>query len=336
MSRRLAHIAAASLLAAAGLLCSATASSASPGDSFGGTWVDPAGRAVVAVTDPSALAEVRATGAQARLVRYSEAELNATTARLDRAARHAPKTITSWYADLPANRVVVTALPGTAAAARDFAITAGAAPGLLQVTTESERPTPHANVYGGDPIRTSVASRCSTSFTVVGGFLTGRHCAARVGEPVYTPGGLRMGQVAAMGPATSDYAFVRLDAGWTPIGKVRAGANLIPVAGATSAPIGASVCRWGSTTGWRCGTVLAKNVTVFYADGVIHGLTRTNACSEPGDSGGPFLAGNQAQGITSGGSGNCTSGGTTFFQPVAAPLAALGLTLLTSPVVRVT
>ena len=55
----------------------------------------------------------------------------------------------------------------------------------------------------------------------------------------------------------------------------------------------------------------------------------TNVCAEPGDSGGSWLSGNQAQGVTSGGSGNCTSGGTTFFQPVNEILGRYGLTLVT-------
>ncbi len=53
-------------------------------------------------------------------------------------------------------------------------------------------------------------------------------------------------------------------------------------------------------------------------------------CAEPGDSGGSLLAGNQAQGVTSGGSGDCTSGGTTYFQPVNEILQTYGLRLLTS------
>nr|WP_308167771.1 trypsin-like serine protease [Catellatospora tritici] len=53
-------------------------------------------------------------------------------------------------------------------------------------------------------------------------------------------------------------------------------------------------------------------------------------CAEPGDSGGSLIAGSQAQGVTSGGSGNCTSGGTTYFQPVNEILQAFSLTLMTS------
>ncbi|HEX2773599.1 MAG TPA: S1 family peptidase, partial [Micromonosporaceae bacterium] len=104
----------------------------------------------------------------------------------------------------------------------------------------------------------------------------------------------------------------------------------VTVAGSSEAAVGASVCRSGSTTGWRCGTIQSKNATVNYAQGSVSGLTRTNACAEPGDSGGSWLSGQQAQGVTSGGSGNCTSGGTTYFQPVNEILSAYGLTLRTS------
>jgi streptogrisin C len=42
-----------------------------------------------------------------------------------------------------------------------------------------------------------------------------------------------------------------------------------------------------------------------------------------------WLSGNQAQGVTSGGSGNCASSGTTYFQPVNEILGRYGLTLVT-------
>ena len=62
-----------------------------------------------------------------------------------------------------------------------------------------------------------------------------------------------------------------------------------------------------------------------YPQGVVSGLIRTNVCAEPGDSGGPLFAGTAAIGLTSGGSGNCTTGGTTFFQPVTEALSVYGL-----------
>ena len=95
------------------------------------------------------------------------------------------------------------------------------------------------------------------------------------------------------------------------------------VSTAANAFVGESVTRTGSTTGTKTGTVQALNVTVRYqGGGVVRGLVQTNACAEPGDSGGPFYDGAKALGLTSGGSGDCRRGGTTFFQPVTAALNA--------------
>jgi streptogrisin C len=64
-------------------------------------------------------------------------------------------------------------------------------------------------------------------------------------------------------------------------------------------------------------------------------MIRTNVCAEPGDSGGSLVTNPgsattvRAVGLTSGGSGNCRSGGTTYFQPVTEALSANGLTLVT-------
>ena len=99
------------------------------------------------------------------------------------------------------------------------------------------------------------------------------------------------------------------------------------VSGSDEAAVGASICRSGRTTGWRCGNVRAKNVTVNYSDGPVYGMTTTSACVEGGDSGGSFISGNQAQGVTSGGSGNCSSGGDSIFQPLQPILQKYGLRL---------
>ncbi|MCY0932018.1 trypsin-like serine protease, partial [Streptomyces sp. H27-H1] len=53
----------------------------------------------------------------------------------------------------------------------------------------------------------------------------------------------------------------------------------------------------------------------------------TNVCAEPGDSGGALYDGTKALGITSGGSGNCSVGGTTFYQPVPEALTKYKVTL---------
>ena len=61
----------------------------------------------------------------------------------------------------------------------------------------------------------------------------------------------------------------------------------------------------------------------------MRGLTRTTACAHYGDSGGSFIAaGIHAQGVASGGSGNCYTGGVTYFQPVNPILSRFRLTLV--------
>jgi streptogrisin D len=70
--------------------------------------------------------------------------------------------------------------------------------------------------------------------------------------------------------------------------------------------------------------VTAVGASVTYEEGTVNGLIDTNVCAEPGDSGGALFDGGTALGLTSGGSGDCSSGGETFFQPVPAALSALG------------
>jgi len=88
-----------------------------------------------------------------------------------------------------------------------------------------------------------------------------------------------------------------------------------------------TVSRSGSTTGLRSGRVTALNATVTYPQGTVTGLIRTTVCAEPGDSGGPLYDGSVALGLTSGGSGDCRSGGTTFFQPVTEAASVYGVTV---------
>ena len=96
---------------------------------------------------------------------------------------------------------------------------------------------------------------------------------------------------------------------------------------AATPSVGQTVFRSGSTTGLHSGQVQALNATVNYAEGQVSGLIQTNVCAEPGDSGGSLFAGSVAMGLTSGGSGNCSSGGQTFFQPVVEPLSVYGVSV---------
>ncbi|GAA3347110.1 alpha-lytic protease prodomain-containing protein [Amorphoplanes nipponensis] len=295
------------------------------GTRYAGTWVSTRGTAVtVGVNDDAAVAAVRALGAEPVRVRRTEAQLTAAAERLNRAP--APAEVAGWYVDVVTNSVVVLARPDGLAAARTFATRAGADPAAVRVRASTEDPRPYQDVIGGNAYYIGSGTRCSVGFSVTGGFVTAGHC-GRAGARTSQPAGTFQGSTFP----GRDYAWVRVDAGNTPRALVNNySGGTVAVAGSTEAPVGAAVCRSGSTTGWHCGTVQQKNASVTYAEGTVSGLTRTDACAEPGDSGGSWLAGSQAQGVTSGGSGNCTSGGVMYFQPVNPILAAYGLTLLTS------
>jgi streptogrisin C len=300
------------------------------GGAFAGAWLNAdASRFTVAVTDARRAADVTAAGATATVVSRSEAALDAVKARLDAAAAKAPAaSVPGWFVDVKTNTVTVLARGGTAAATT-FVRASGVDAAAVRVVASTEAPKPLYDVRGGDAYYIG-GGRCSVGFSVNGGFVTAGHC-GRAGQA--TTGYNRVAQGTFQGSSFpgNDYAWVAVNANWTPQPWVNnySGGN-VTVAGSTVAAIGASICRSGSTTGWRCGTVQAYNQTVNYPQGTVSGLTRTNACAEPGDSGGSWMSGNQAQGVTSGGSGNCSSGGTTYFQPVNEILSAYGRTLVTS------
>jgi streptogrisin C len=308
--------------------------SAQTGTDFGGAWLAPDGTTLkVAVTGPDAAAQVRRTGAVPVLVKRSEQKLVAAKEKLD-AVRSGAGGLTGWYVDVATNKLVVVAKPGATTAAKRFARTAGVAADAVTVVTSSASPKPLFDVRGADPYFIALdggTARCSIGFSVQGGFVTAGHCGT-VGDTTRGFNNQAQGEVeASVFPGNADMGFVTVNGDWTPRPVVNDfQGHELPVAGSTEAPVGAAICRSGSTTGTHCGTILAKNQTVVYPEGAVTGLTRTNVCAEGGDSGGPWLSGDQAQGVTSGGSGDCTAGGETFFQPVNEILAANNLKLVTT------
>ena len=185
---------------------------------------------------------------------------------------------------------------------------------------------------GGDAIYGS-KYRCSLGFNVTSGsthyFLTAGHCGKP--EPKWWSStnhttATFMGDTTGASFPGKDYAIVQYASTWT--GGYPSSVGSQNITSAANAFVGESVSRRGSTTGTRTGTVQVLNVTVRYqGGGVVRGLVQTNACAEPGDSGGPFYDGTKALGLTSGGSGDCRRGGTTFFQPVTAALSAYHVTI---------
>ncbi|MEE1751053.1 carbohydrate-binding protein [Streptomyces sp. SP18CS02] len=304
------------------------------GRDFAGAWVKGALSATVTVatTDPADVRVIEAAGAEAEVVRYGLTELESAKSSLDRAAvRSRSLDAPVWYVDVRTNTVTLQAAKRSAAEA--FITATGVDRGLVRVRTSTERPRPLYDIRGGDAFYIGTG-RCSVGFAVTTGtqqgFVTAGHCGT-AGTATSGFNRIAQGTFQASTFPGSDHSWVATNTDWTatPYVNGQNGQNL-QVTGSTEALVGASICRSGSTTGWHCGTIEQHNTSVSYLEGTVNGLTRTTVCAEPGDSGGPYVAGSQAQGVTSGGSGDCTSGGTTFHQPVNPVLEEYGLTLKTT------
>lgn len=292
-----------------------------------GTYLDDAGTMVVTVTDEAAARQVRAAGATAKIVARGSAELASVTAELDRSAR-IPGT--AWYTDPMSNQVVID-VDSTVTGAKLARITAVTARFGDAVRVQAIPGTLSTTISGGNAIYTS-GSRCSLGFNVRSGstyyFLTAGHCTNAGANWSASSGGSVIGTRAGSSFPGNDYGIVRYNSSAQQPGDVYLYGGYRDITGAANPTVNQSVQRSGSTTGLRSGRVTALNATVTYqGSGTVSGLIRTTVCAQPGDSGGPLFAGGTALGLTSGGSGNCTSGGTTFFQPVVEALNAYGVTV---------
>jgi streptogrisin D len=299
------------------------------GDRSAGNYLDADGRMVVTVTDAAAAREVRASGGVPKLVTRGAAELNEAMLALDRSVR-IPGT--AWYVDPVSNQVVVdvdSTIAGEklarvkAVAARyDGAIRIQQVPGTLSTL-----------ISGGEAIYAGGGGRCSLGFNVRSGsayyFLTAGHC-TNIASNWYA----NSAQTSLLGTRAGstfpgrDYGIVRYSGTTVQPGDVYLyNGTYRDITSAANATVGQTAQRSGSTTGVRSGSVTGLNATVNYAEGTVTGLIRTNICAQPGDSGGPLFSGSVALGLTSGGSGNCTIGGVTYFQPVTAALSAYGVSI---------
>lgn len=278
--------------------------------------------AASALAVPSAMAEpadsARATATQ--LARTSDAVLGADVAG------------TAWYTDKATGKLVVTA-DSTVSPAEINKIkkAAGDRAGVLEIKRTPG--TFNKLIAGGQAIYAG-GGRCSLGFNVRSGStyyaLTAGHC-TNIGSTWYT----NSANTTVLGTRTgssfpnNDYGIIRHSNASAADGRVYLyNGSYRDITGAGNAYVGQSVQRSGSTTGLRGGTVTGLNATVNYGGGdVVYGMIQTNVCAEPGDSGGALFSGSTALGLTSGGSGNCSSGGTTFFQPVTEALSAYGVSV---------
>ena len=281
----------------------------------------PLGRLLAATVGAVAVgAFLMPTGTAASPREYSTGQLSAVRTAVERSGVAG----IAWYLDAAADRVVITADSSVSSAeVATLRRAAGSTGGALRIQRTAGVFTPLLSA--GDAIF-GARFRCSLGFNVVSGttffFLTAGHCGDL--ERTWFTSSSR---TTLIGPTVSssfpgnDYALVRYD-----------NTSLSHPGGfaVADAFVGEKVTRDGSTTGVHTGTVTALNVSVRYRGhpgGTVSGLIQTTVCAEGGDSGGPLYDGTRALGLTSGGSGDCTSGGTTFFQPVREAVNAYGVTI---------
>lgn len=330
------------------------------GHAFAGSWIErkPNGSFQLVVATTSIRPQKAAAGIEIRNVRHSLAKLDASKAQFDAMQAHGgriPMGVYGWYVDLPGNSVVVSVGKGAQQAGIDFVAASGVDVQSVRLETAEEQPSLRADLKGGLGYLRNPGDgylyACSIGFTVsqgsTPGYVSAGHC-GDAGEPVYleiSPQwtvGPKIGTFSASsfpepGQTGNDWSWIRVDAGNTLSPTVYGWGNGdVTVHGSTEAAVGAAICRSGRTSGWRCGTIEAKNQTVNYSSGeTILNLTRTTACSEGGDSGGSFITGpGQAQGVLSGGSGSCKGRQPnrrtrSYYQPLLPILQAYNLSLRT-------
>ncbi|WP_094103692.1 S1 family peptidase [Streptomyces phaeoluteigriseus] len=307
------------------------------GDAFAGSYFDTGkNQLVVNVVDVSGdqnnvIVQAKKAGAKVREVENSTAELKAAAQTLK-----ADATIpgTSWAVDPRTNKILVTADSTVTGGKWDRLESTVQNLGAGTATIKKSAGTFKTFASGGDAIFAGGA-RCSLGFNVTAGdgspaFLTAGHCGvaaeawsdSEAGEPIATVD-------QAVFPGEGDFALVKYDDPATVApSEVDLGDRTVQISQAADATVGTQVFRMGSTTGLADGQILGLDATVNYPEGTVTGLIQTDVCAEPGDSGGSlFTQDGLALGLTSGGSGDCTVGGETFFQPVTTALEAVGATL---------
>ncbi|AIV32518.1 S1 family peptidase [Streptomyces sp. CCM_MD2014] len=305
------------------------------GDTFAGSYYDSGTQQlvvnVVPGDDNQVVVRAKKAGAQVREVDNSMSELR-SGARTLKSEASMPGT--SWAIDPRTNKILVTADSTVTGDRWDRLESTVEGLGDGMATVRKSAGTFKTFASGGDAIFGGGA-RCSLGFNVTAGdgspaFLTAGHCGVAADQWSDAQGGQPIATVdQAVFPGQGDFALVTYDDPATEApSEVNLGDQTLPISRAAEATVGQEVFRMGSTTGLADGQVLGLDATVNYPEGTVTGLIQTDVCAEPGDSGGSlFTRDGLAIGLTSGGSGDCTVGGETFFQPVTTALEAVGASL---------
>jgi streptogrisin D len=316
------------------------------GEAFAGSYYDSGKQQLVVNLvsgDDNVVVQAKKAGAVVRQVENSTAELRAAARTLK---TRATMPGTSWAVDPRTDKVLVTADSTVTGAEWDRVRSTVQGLGSGMATLKKSSGTFKTFVSGGDAIFSQVTGgnvRCSLGFNVTASdgspaFLTAGHCGVAAKDWSDSQNGQPIATVdQATFPGNGDFSLVKYnDPNTQAPSEVNTGnGQTVQIKQAADATVGATVFRMGSTTGLHDGQVTGLDATVNFQsetdpNGVdtVTGLIQTNVCAEAGDSGGSlFTQDGSALGLTSGGSGDCTNGGETFFQPVTTALQATGATL---------
>ncbi|OEU99575.1 serine protease [Streptomyces qinglanensis] len=311
------------------------------------------GRLTLNVTGRSDAERARHAGLSARVPERGARALEKITDELDARARDkTPSGVVSWSADLSSDTVVVkVADAGRDAATRTFLAAAREYGKAVRIEKDTERLAVQRDVYPGSRmnLNNDPGSWCSVGFGATSSsgteyLVTAGHCIENLPGLYFDGSRFAKGTTGRfhVGEHSVDMGVARVDSGWdiTPTVGTWGSTGNVAVRGSNRAPVGADLCKSGSTTGWTCGSVEGYDVSVTYTDRnggpdtVVTGLGSSTVCTEGGDSGGAYISGNQAQGMTSGGPIGQTCGGVydeghSYFQPLDDALSYYDLDLTT-------
>jgi streptogrisin C len=200
----------------------------------------------------------------------------------------------------------------------------GIDPALLRVETGAGVPR-HQALRGGQRI-TGGTTRCTLGFSAGSGtqdwIITAGHC-TRESDEWLDDNGEVIGDGATTARNGVDVGAVPVTSSTAALPEVAS----VPVRGTAPAPVGSTVCLYGSTSGKTCGTVTGRDRTVNFDGQQQRGMVVASICTAQGDSGGPYItADGQAQGVHSGAGDGCTA----YFTPIDQALSSLGLSLRTA------
>ncbi|MCX5386990.1 S1 family peptidase [Streptomyces sp. NBC_00083] len=315
-----------------------------------GAWFDSAGRLTLNVADAQAAHRVAAAGLKARISAHTSDELDRVKAELDRAAAHGvPAGVRGWGVDPAVNKVVVQVGDKVTEADQAFLREAESYGSAVAVRSGDGKAVSMATAiypgsrmdYGNHYCSVGFGAQDSSGRQVL---VTAGHCVETSPDLYYDGTHFAKGTTTRFhhGRDSVDMGLASVDNGTTitpQIGTWGNGSN-VAVSGSRRAPAGSDVCKSGATSHWTCGSITSYNYSVTYTDPgqpatLVTNVGLSDVCDLGGDSGGPWVSGNQGQGMTSGGqTDNQCDGvygqGVSYFEPLSDALQYYGLTLNTA------